>query len=60
MILGEGRRKAGMDRYRQLQTPLQKSTHKSGNDMRRRRKKKWYVISHLVAIFKILLLNWHL
>jgi hypothetical protein len=36
----EGRRNAGMDRYRQLETPLQKSSHENGNDIRHTKKKK--------------------
>jgi hypothetical protein len=32
-ILGEGIRNAGMDRQRQLETPLQKLTHESGNNI---------------------------
>jgi hypothetical protein len=31
---------AGMDRQRQLETPLQKSTHENGNGIRRRRRRK--------------------
>jgi hypothetical protein len=38
MILKKGRRNAEMDRYRQLQTPLQQLTHESGNDIRNKNK----------------------
>jgi hypothetical protein len=37
-IVGEGRRNAGMDRERQLETLLQKLTHESGNDVRKKKK----------------------
>jgi hypothetical protein len=37
-ILGEGRRNAGINRYRQLETPLQKLTHNSGNNTRKKKK----------------------
>jgi hypothetical protein len=35
MLLREGKRNAGMDRYRQLGPPLLKLTHVSGNDVRK-------------------------
>jgi hypothetical protein len=44
-IQGEGTRNAGMDRQRQLETPLQKSTHKSGNNVRMTKKKITYVLN---------------
>jgi hypothetical protein len=38
--LAEGWRNTGMDRQSQLETPLEKSIHESGKDLRKRRKKK--------------------
>jgi hypothetical protein len=38
-VLGKSTRNAGMDIYRQLETPLQKSIHMNGNDIRKWRKK---------------------
>lgn len=42
-ILGEDWRNAWMDRWRQLETSLQMSSHKSGNKIRRK-KKAWLLI----------------
>jgi hypothetical protein len=39
-MLGEGRGNVGMVRWRQLETPLQKLTHKSGNNLQNKKKKK--------------------
>jgi hypothetical protein len=36
-ILGECRRNAGMDRWRWLETALQKSTHQSGSNVRKKK-----------------------
>jgi hypothetical protein len=38
MILGESRKNAGMKRLRQLEYPLQKSAHESGNNIRKKKK----------------------
>jgi hypothetical protein len=40
MFLAEARRNAGIDRQRQLETPLQKSSYTNGNDIRKKKKKK--------------------
>jgi hypothetical protein len=37
-ILRESRKKAGINRYKQLETPLQKLTHNNGNNTRNKKK----------------------
>jgi hypothetical protein len=54
IILGEGCRNAGRDRQKQLETPLKKSIHESGNDTRRGKKKKKKYNRHLYWLPRII------